>query len=184
MSERDAFLRCILENPADDVARLVFADWLQEHGELHRAELTRAQVLWHSGVTTWTPAACIRTSEEREWFMNHLQPLGVVGWEFERGFIYRIHLPCAAFLQHAEAIFSRHPVTDVKLVDVVSAGAHGRFFHKWTPLHGTEIIEWLKNLPQNFDTEDEAHQLLSTLCVRLGRQRAKLPPLPTLTPAS
>lgn len=44
MSERDGFLRCILENPADDVARLVFADWLDEHGEEERAEFIRVQV--------------------------------------------------------------------------------------------------------------------------------------------
>src|SRR5262245_51518143 len=43
MSERDAFLRAITTEPADDTARLVFADWLEEHGEPERAELIRVQ---------------------------------------------------------------------------------------------------------------------------------------------
>jgi uncharacterized protein (TIGR02996 family) len=32
MSEEEAFLRAICENPDDDTARLVFADWLTEQG--------------------------------------------------------------------------------------------------------------------------------------------------------
>lgn len=44
MSERAAFIDAILDNPADDTARLVFADWLEEHGEPHRAEFIRAQI--------------------------------------------------------------------------------------------------------------------------------------------
>ena len=32
-NDEDAFLRKILENPADDVTRLVYADWLQEREE-------------------------------------------------------------------------------------------------------------------------------------------------------
>lgn len=44
MSDRDAFLRSIVTDPADDTARLVFADWLDEHGEPERAEFIRAMV--------------------------------------------------------------------------------------------------------------------------------------------
>jgi uncharacterized protein (TIGR02996 family) len=36
-------LRSILENPADDTARLIAADWLEESGETDRAELIRVQ---------------------------------------------------------------------------------------------------------------------------------------------
>ncbi len=44
MSEASAFLKAILENPDDDAPRLVFADWLEEHGDGPRAEFIRAQV--------------------------------------------------------------------------------------------------------------------------------------------
>jgi len=38
MTERDALLRAVCENPDDDTPRLVFTDWLQENGEEERAE--------------------------------------------------------------------------------------------------------------------------------------------------
>src|SRR5438046_1084093 len=43
MPERDAFLRMICENPADDGPRLVFADWLEEQGDTDRSEFIRLQ---------------------------------------------------------------------------------------------------------------------------------------------
>lgn len=39
----DALLRRILEDPADDSARLVYADWLEEQGDADRAEFIRVQ---------------------------------------------------------------------------------------------------------------------------------------------
>jgi uncharacterized protein (TIGR02996 family) len=44
MTERDAFIRSIVENPADDTTRLAFADWLDEHDEPELAEFIRVQV--------------------------------------------------------------------------------------------------------------------------------------------
>jgi uncharacterized protein (TIGR02996 family) len=41
MTERDALLRAVCENPDDDTPRLVFADWLQENGDETRAEFIR-----------------------------------------------------------------------------------------------------------------------------------------------
>jgi uncharacterized protein (TIGR02996 family) len=43
LSQHEAFLRAIFDNPEDDTARLVYADFLQEHGEDHRAEFIRWQ---------------------------------------------------------------------------------------------------------------------------------------------
>jgi uncharacterized protein (TIGR02996 family) len=39
-----AFLRAICAEPADDTPRLVYADWLEEHGQGERAEFIRVQV--------------------------------------------------------------------------------------------------------------------------------------------
>lgn len=44
MTDRDAFIRAICEAPGDDTPRLVYADWLDEHGEPERAELIRVGV--------------------------------------------------------------------------------------------------------------------------------------------
>lgn len=43
MSTRDELLRTIIEFPDDDTPRLVFADWLDEHGDPERAEFIRVQ---------------------------------------------------------------------------------------------------------------------------------------------
>lgn len=48
MDTEAALLRAILLNPADDVARLVYADWLDEHDEPREAEIQR----WMAR-TTW-----------------------------------------------------------------------------------------------------------------------------------
>jgi uncharacterized protein (TIGR02996 family) len=39
----DDFLHAIAEAPEDDALRLVYADWLEDHGQAERAELIRAQ---------------------------------------------------------------------------------------------------------------------------------------------
>ncbi|HEY1188944.1 MAG TPA: TIGR02996 domain-containing protein [Gemmata sp.] len=44
MNERAALLHAVCANPDDDTARLVFADWLTEHGEGERAEFIRGQI--------------------------------------------------------------------------------------------------------------------------------------------
>src|SRR5436190_18493696 len=44
MDQRQAFLSDICEHPDDDAPRLVFADWLSDHGEADRAEFIRVQI--------------------------------------------------------------------------------------------------------------------------------------------
>jgi uncharacterized protein (TIGR02996 family) len=43
MNQHDAFLQDICENTEDHGPRLVFADWLDEHGDADRAEFIRLQ---------------------------------------------------------------------------------------------------------------------------------------------
>jgi uncharacterized protein (TIGR02996 family) len=43
MNTHDAFLRKLLEVPDDDGPRLAYADWLEERGEMERAELLRIE---------------------------------------------------------------------------------------------------------------------------------------------
>src|SRR5438309_3057056 len=44
MSAADGFLAAIRRDPDDDAPRLVYADWLDEHGDPDRAEFIRAEV--------------------------------------------------------------------------------------------------------------------------------------------
>jgi uncharacterized protein (TIGR02996 family) len=43
MTDRDSLLAAIREHPEEDTPRLVYADWLDEHGEAERAGFIRAQ---------------------------------------------------------------------------------------------------------------------------------------------
>src|SRR5262245_17812978 len=43
MPDADAFLAAIRAAPADDAPRLVYADWLDDHGQPERAEFIRVQ---------------------------------------------------------------------------------------------------------------------------------------------
>jgi uncharacterized protein (TIGR02996 family) len=43
MTHHEGFLRDIIEHPADDAPRLIYADWLEEHGDPDRAEFVRVQ---------------------------------------------------------------------------------------------------------------------------------------------
>jgi uncharacterized protein (TIGR02996 family) len=43
MSEEEGFLRQLLDHPDDDTTRLIYADWLEEHGD-RRAEYLRLEV--------------------------------------------------------------------------------------------------------------------------------------------
>ena len=44
MTDRDALVRAICENPDDDVLRLAYADFLEEDGDPARADFVRTQV--------------------------------------------------------------------------------------------------------------------------------------------
>lgn len=51
MTDRDALLAAILSDPADDLPRLCFADWLDENGESEQSEFIRVQV----ELSRWKP---------------------------------------------------------------------------------------------------------------------------------
>jgi uncharacterized protein (TIGR02996 family) len=44
--EEEAFLEGIARNPPDNTARLIYADWLEEHGDDSRAEYLRVLCAW------------------------------------------------------------------------------------------------------------------------------------------
>jgi uncharacterized protein (TIGR02996 family) len=46
MTHDEAFLQAIREAPDDDAPRLIYADWLEEHGDADRAAFIRVQCSW------------------------------------------------------------------------------------------------------------------------------------------
>lgn len=75
MSDEAAFLQAICANPEDDTARLVFADWLDEHGNADRAEFIRVQIRMNAISPTGTsiPKELLQEWYELESRANELQ---------------------------------------------------------------------------------------------------------------
>lgn len=48
MSDEAAFIQALTDAPTDDTARLVYADWLDERDEPHKAAFLRAECAWAS----------------------------------------------------------------------------------------------------------------------------------------
>jgi uncharacterized protein (TIGR02996 family) len=140
MSEQGAFLASILANPDDDTPRLVFADWLDEHGEEWWAGLIRWQC--HSAGLQFTEREFLRSAQR--WFRQHGGPTtrgdGAVSVSHERrtatkrrfrygearpyltsfvlrrGFVGEARYETlAGFLAEAPKLFAAHPITAVRI---------------------------------------------------------------------
>jgi uncharacterized protein (TIGR02996 family) len=121
MARDEAFVQAICENPDDDTPRLVYADWLDEHGDSDRAEFIRVQVRLAGGDTKGIARLRRRERElllahEREWSA----PLhGIVRRaRFFRGFPERVTLTAESFLAHADTLFGRAPARHLILTEV------------------------------------------------------------------
>jgi uncharacterized protein (TIGR02996 family) len=97
MSLQSAFLRAILDDPEDDAPRLVFADWLEEHGDSDRAEFIRTQVTL-AQLPLHAPGRTALAAREEALLQEHSRrwadPLRGLnwGWRFGRGFIEAVQI--------------------------------------------------------------------------------------------
>ena len=73
MTDEQAFLQHILENPADLTARLVFADWLEERGD-SRSELLRLQHTLTQQINP--PNRPVLEARQRELLASGVKPVG------------------------------------------------------------------------------------------------------------
>jgi uncharacterized protein (TIGR02996 family) len=120
MPQQEAFLQAIIESPADDTPRLVYADWLDDHGQPDRAEFIRVQI----DLARLADHDLRRRELERregELLAEHeedwLGPLArwACGDGWRRGFNESIKIDLSAFLGHAAEIFRATPVRRVLL---------------------------------------------------------------------
>jgi uncharacterized protein (TIGR02996 family) len=100
--EADAFLDAIFDHPEDDTPRLVYADWLQEHGQENYAQFIRLQCaaahhplwsdeanrlweeigrVWNRLYHEWRPAMWEEWLSDYRWIDGWLDAI-----HFERGF--------------------------------------------------------------------------------------------------
>jgi uncharacterized protein (TIGR02996 family) len=118
MSHHEAFLQAILENPEDDVSRLVYADWLEDHGHPDRAEFIRVQCRLATLDGDELECRDLRKREyelladhEGEW----AAPLvgRVDRWAFRRGFVEKIKTDARPILKGAKGPLGFAPIREL-----------------------------------------------------------------------
>jgi uncharacterized protein (TIGR02996 family) len=125
LSDGDALRRAILAQPDDDIARLVYADWLDENGQSSRAAFVRAQVQsaqaepYSPDARRWAAAAKrLLDANKGDW----TKPLGqrVLRWEFRRGFVEHAEVNVATFPRDAAELFAAEPIRSLQMTRFAS----------------------------------------------------------------
>jgi uncharacterized protein (TIGR02996 family) len=125
MSENTArgFLDDIISHPEDDTPRLIYADWLEDHGQLARAEFIRLQIE-RARLPHWDARQVRLRLRERALIEEHgrkwREELGTIKgitWgEFRRGFTASAGFGSfAVFETSAEACWTQAPIEAVSV---------------------------------------------------------------------
>ena len=129
MSDEEGFLQTIIANPDDDAPRLVYSDWLEDHGYLDRAEFIRVQCeLARMSKDDLRFAELDRRERglRKAHFEEWIAPLRAVTHfyktlsEFRRGFVEYIQIRGAAFLEKGPVLFEMSPI---RRLEILAAGA-------------------------------------------------------------
>jgi uncharacterized protein (TIGR02996 family) len=120
MTDGYALLRAIEAAPDDDLPRLAYADWLEEHAasdaDRARAEFIRLQCArtGPAGASDPTPAETVLQSKFEGVWVRQLP--GHLFWpQFRRGFIDPVHTGGFNLVRHWEAIAAVAPLHHVRL---------------------------------------------------------------------
>jgi len=179
-SEEAAFRATIIRDPDDDARRLVYADWLDDHGQSERAEFIRLQIAL-AGESAVPNRRELEAREKKllkrnraEW-NGDLRGSGVLLVVYERGFPARVCATAEAFVRAGGGWFQRHPLQQVSLADVagqadrLAAAPHLSAVRHLTindpELHDDDLVE-LAEAPSTGGTDRFA--ILEGLCVDAG----------------
>src|SRR5262245_35635466 len=124
MNDGAALFQAILEDPEDTGLRLVYADWLEEHGDADRAEFIRVQgrlggmaeddERW-PGLEARQHALFNR--RWRDWVAPLESYIPNTLPEFRRGFVEGICLGLPQFIENKESLCRLAPIREVSLSD-------------------------------------------------------------------
>src|SRR5262245_5363049 len=118
----DAFLQEVVRTPDDDAPRLVYADWLDDHGDLGRATFIRLQCEMERDPERWDDleprVTALLHANGDAWRRQLPQVEGVVWGEFGRGFVEEMAVEAGRFghfLDNADTLFAAAPVRSLTL---------------------------------------------------------------------
>ncbi|QDU20250.1 TIGR02996 domain-containing protein [Urbifossiella limnaea] len=120
MTDRDALLAAVAARPRDDTPRLVFADWLDDHGDPDRAAFVRVQCAAARAAPGSRARADLLDEADDQLATGDARWLGnareyLHDWEFRRGFLHRVRISAADFVRHADDLFRAEPVSRVEV---------------------------------------------------------------------
>jgi uncharacterized protein (TIGR02996 family) len=121
MSTDAGFLDDICEHPDDDTPRLVYADWLEDHGQADRAEFIRAQC-GAARLAEEDPerdrledrARALREQHSAAWLAS-LPGFARKQAVFRRGFVEKITVKSTQFVKKAKDLFAAAPIREAAL---------------------------------------------------------------------
>jgi uncharacterized protein (TIGR02996 family) len=155
-AQQGGLLADILEHPDDDAPRLIYADWLDEHGQPERAEFIRLQYTLAAAEARHEPPsrpAADRTHEllrrhREEWAADLLGP-GVHDVHFSRGFVEGVAATTLTFIRQGRRWAERTPLRSACLGG--AAARHGQELAACAHLQG---LTELSILDRNFREDD------------------------------
>jgi uncharacterized protein (TIGR02996 family) len=208
MTTADDLLLAIVTDPEDIGVRLVYADWLEENGQVERSEFIRVQTdidricEGNRRGKPETDATSLSSLISREsglmwgvWNAGWMDPVPRAWLSdsvINRGFVESISCTCSAWLEHGPAIVRQHPVTKVVLTDKRPYGSDNYDpGWAWAVEEGSDSPPWrlpevlvslFDHRPPRFlyRSKSLALDALSAACIVYARAKAKLPSLATI----
>jgi uncharacterized protein (TIGR02996 family) len=184
MTQTEAFLRAIAENLYDDAPRLIFADWLEEHGDPERAEFIRIQCELEPMRDQYEidRAAQLHQREDKLRWEHGKKWLGEMpaGWndwrtgasvQFRRGFVDTVSMPVRTFLNLGPEIRRLHPT--IRRVVLFRVHGYGKRLAACPALDGLAELElacWYSDADAEAIAASPHLRLLQMLELWLGRR--------------
>jgi uncharacterized protein (TIGR02996 family) len=140
MTHEDAFRQAILEDPDDDGPRLVYADWLDDHGDPDRAAFIRVQCELARLPAEDERRSELQARERRLLVRNYWEwTAGCRDWpvhlrqvRFRRGFVEQLRgWQPRPFLAQAPALFGTYPIRDLGILAQDEECATRRLRRPW-----------------------------------------------------
>lgn len=123
MDDQQALLAAVLEFPQQDAPRLIYADWLDEHGDAARAEFIRVSI-----ELEWRPYSERRTAHYRDTLVRFRALVSAhrAGWVapftaeptralFRRGFLEWARLTADEVVRIEDAALALEPVFELEV---------------------------------------------------------------------
>ncbi|WP_166821631.1 TIGR02996 domain-containing protein [Thalassoroseus pseudoceratinae] len=136
MSAHEQFLQAIVEDPDNDLPRLVYADWLDEQGD-PRGEYIRVQCEL-AQVGDYDPTRKPLEERQNTLFKKHkskwtkdLKVAAIRNYEFRRGFVEVVTLNAKNHLQNAEALLDRAPTIREMKINAMKTVLNELLESKW-----------------------------------------------------